>query len=477
MGFFIYDISFLILFMLFVAIFLYKKRKNLKREGLAFLYRTKLGLKFIDYANKKLKKILPILSWLSIICGYVLMSLVLYFIFRLVYLTAKFPELFKIIKVPPLIPLIPYLPKIFKIDILPPFYFTYWIIAIAVIAIFHEFNHGIFAKFNKLKIKSTGFGFLGPFLLAFVEIDEKTMAKRKKLPQISILSAGSFANVILAVIFLLLMWIFFSLTFMEGGAFFDSYTLSQINISQIKSIENISVVPTNENMLAVLQENNFSQDLIIINTRNKKFLFEPELLKQQLETETDKLILYDDAPAVNARLKGIIIEIDGAEIKNNDQLAEKILEYKPGDKVNIKTRLDGEIPDYNITLIEHPQNKSKAFIGIGVLRARKSGFFSKLYGLLAFFQDSSTHYIPKINKNLAIFIYNLLWWLVIINISVALINMLPFAIFDGGRVFYLTVLALVKKENRAKKIFSVVNYLIVLMFLVLMLIWFFAVIR
>ena len=53
-----------------------------------------------------------------------------------------------------------------------------------------------------------------------------------------------------------------------------------------------------------------------------------------------------------------------------------------------------------------------------------------------------------------IFIYDLLWWLIIISISVALVNMLPVGIFDGGRFFYITVLAMTKKEKVAKKSFK-----------------------
>jgi hypothetical protein len=58
-------------------------------------------------------------------------------------------------------------------------YFTYWIVAIALVAIFHEGFHGIFARFYNIKIKSTGFGFLGPFLAFFVEQDDKQMQKAK----------------------------------------------------------------------------------------------------------------------------------------------------------------------------------------------------------------------------------------------------------------------------------------------------------
>ena len=45
--------------------------------------------------------------------------------------------------------------------------------ALAIVAIPHEFAHGIFARLNNLRVKSSGFALFGPILAAFVEPDEK----------------------------------------------------------------------------------------------------------------------------------------------------------------------------------------------------------------------------------------------------------------------------------------------------------------
>jgi len=201
MSFFIYDISFLILFSLVVGIFLWKRKKNLKREGIMYLYRTQVGVKIINYIGKKYKRTLRVMSFLAVISGYALMMSMIYFLGKLMYIYFFLPDVVRAIKIPPLMPLIPYLPSLFKVDFLPPFYFTYWIIAIACIAVFHEFAHGIIAKRYGVKIKTTGFGFLGPFLAAFVEPDEKQMQKKTKFQQIAVLSAGTFINLILFICF------------------------------------------------------------------------------------------------------------------------------------------------------------------------------------------------------------------------------------------------------------------------------------
>ena len=161
MSFYLYDITFLVIFTLFVVLFLYKRRANLKKEGIMFLYRTQVGVKFINHVGTKYKKSLKVFSFLAIISGYILMAVMMYLLGRLIYIYLFVPEVVRAIKIPPLMPLIPYLPEVFKIDFLPSFYFTYWIIAIAVIAFFHEFAHGIVARRYGIKIHTTGFGFLG----------------------------------------------------------------------------------------------------------------------------------------------------------------------------------------------------------------------------------------------------------------------------------------------------------------------------
>jgi len=78
-------------------------------------------------------------------------------------------------------------------------------IAILIVATIHEFSHGIFARLRKIKIKSSGFAFLGPILAAFVEPDEKQLAKKSTKDQLFVFSAGPFSNIVLGVILLILL--------------------------------------------------------------------------------------------------------------------------------------------------------------------------------------------------------------------------------------------------------------------------------
>jgi membrane-associated protease RseP (regulator of RpoE activity) len=482
MGFLLYDIIFLVLFGLFLVTFLYKKRKNLKREGILYLYKTKLGIKIIDYIGGKYEKTLKILSYFVILVGYILMVTMLYFLGQLLYFFLKFPAVVKIIKIPPIMPLIPYLPSIFKIEFLPPFYFTYWIIAIAIIAISHEFSHGIFARLNKVKIKSTGFGFLGPFLAAFVEPDEKQMNKKSIFSQLSVLSAGSFANVLMTILFFIILYLFFILAFTQAGATFDTYVTTTVNITGITSIGGYAINNANPaKILDLIEQNEIKDDLTMgldeeinlteINVGEEMYFLDLKNLKNQLEMEQGLLLVYGDFPAIKEGLKGTIIEINEAGIKNNKELKEEMAKYGPGEIITVKTKFGDEFFSYNLELAKSPLDENQAFMGIASLETRRSGLFGILYKLFNFFREPATEYSPKFDGDLTIFIYNLLWWIIIINISVALVNMLPVGLFDGGRVFYLTALAITKKEKIAKKLFVVMTYVILLIFLLLMISW------
>ena len=61
--------------------------------------------------------------------------------------------------------------------------------------------------------------------------------------------------------------------------------------------------------------------------------------------------------------------------------------------------------------------------------------------------------------------------MVLVNIGVALFNILPLGITDGGRFFYLTILGLTKNEKIAMKSYKFITGLILFIFLLLMILW------
>jgi len=478
MSFFIYDIIFLIIFTLFVVFFLYKRKNNLKREmKIAFLYRTKFGIKFIDYIGKKYKKTIFFLRYLVIAIGYFLMAIVVYFLGQLVYSYVRYPQITQLIKAPPIAPVIPYFPKLFGLEsFFPPFYFTYFLLGILIVATVHEFSHGIFAKAHNLKIKSTGFAFFGPLIGAFVEPDEKAMLKKPKIAQMSILGAGVFANIIVAIIFFFIWWGMFSATFVPVGATFDGYSSAIINITGISMIDGIQVEnPTRENILNIIDNNELTTDvnleidgdilaLTSLKVGEEDFLTSVDILKEDLE-KGELTAAYYDFPAINEGLRGDIIEVNDLEIKTHRDLREVLNGKKPGEEINIKTNHEGEVLEYNLVLKEDPNQEGRGVLGIGNNLIGRM----KVEDRFAFFKEPFTEYEGE--HDFLEFIYYLVFWIFLLNLLVAFFNMLPFAIFDGGRFFYLTILGITRSKKVARKVFRGVGIIILFAFILLMITW------
>ena len=77
-GFLFYDLIFLAVFTAWVVWFLYTRKRNLTREGIIYLYRTSLGIKFIDYVGKKYRKVINVAQYLSVTLGFFLMGAILF---------------------------------------------------------------------------------------------------------------------------------------------------------------------------------------------------------------------------------------------------------------------------------------------------------------------------------------------------------------------------------------------------------------
>jgi membrane-associated protease RseP (regulator of RpoE activity) len=125
---------------------------------------------------------------------------------------------------------------------------------------------------------------------------------------------------------------------------------------------------------------------------------------------------------------------------------------------------------YTITLSE---KNNRAFLGIGIIPPSSPRFFSFFYKFIQKIKDPSLFYSSKIG-NFGIFIGDLLWWIVIASFSVALMNMLPAGIFDGGRFFYLTILGITGSKKVAEKAFKLSTYILLILLGMLLIKWIWA---
>ena len=463
------DLSVLLILFVILSFYLFKNRKKLHTEGAFLLYKTQWGVKLIEKIGTKYKKSLSFLSYVSIVVGYFLMIGILYLLGNTLWNYLTNPLISQTIKAPPIAPLIPYFPKLFGMQsFFPEFYVIYFILAILIVATVHEFSHGIFARKYNIKIKSTGFAFLKFFPVifgAFVEQDDKQMERAKKREQLAILSVGVFANLVTGIIFFFILILFFNLAFVQSGAVFQDYVYSAVPISTINFIDGKNVSNLNyTNFIEII--NQTSGGIIEIRAGNKNFFGVKGFFKNNYEN----VLLYENLPAINSGLKGIIVGINEIQINNFEEFRKTLLNFSAGENIIIRNS-DGET--FNITLAKK-ENSNLPYLGVANMQ--KSNFvvgelthyFTSLQRKNLYFKEN-TFYSAKFLE--AEFIYYLFWWIVLINILVALFNMLPVSILDGGRFFYLTVWSLTKSEKVAKKSFKIITYLILLIFIILMIKW------
>lgn len=470
MSFVIYDLIGLAIFCIAVAAFLITHRKNLKTESKIFLlYRTKAGIKTINWFSKRFSKLLDVLEPVSITYGFIAMLFSFYLLIQSIIIMLFSTSL--VTKVPPLMPLIPYMPQMFNLP-LPPFYFTYWLIVIAIIAVVHEFGHGVYAARHDIKIKSTGFGFLGPFLAAFVEPDEETMKRKTKRKQMAVVSAGSFSNILFAIIFLLLLQLFFIGFYERDGVTGYIYSIERLNLSQIDKIgpyDFSEFIKMNDSEIL-----NFvgDENILVFTYDSQRYLLNKDLLIQInniKSNSTNKIVLFHDSPAIRTNLSGAIRKLDDKKIEKIEDIEIILKDYSPGETILIETTKNS----YNLTLTENPLNKTKGYVGIQFIQLSPvQGFFGSLSAPYFYPYANVTEKISG-SKDILIFFRDLFFWLIIILISVSLINMLPLAFLDGGRFIYLAFFSLTKSKKIAERIYSVFSFIVILIFLLLMVIWLF----
>ncbi len=194
---FILKYKFVFLFYLIVIILLIWKRKRLDIQAkVIFLYRMKFGLKFIEKFAQKRRQLVILLGYIGVGAGYLGLIIISYVLIKNLYdLITKPAAVSGVSLVLPGI-------EVPGLGVLP---FWYWILAIFIIALVHEFAHGIVARAHDIKVKHTGIVFLGPIIGAFVEPDENKLRKESDIKQYSVLAAGSFSNILLAIVALLLL--------------------------------------------------------------------------------------------------------------------------------------------------------------------------------------------------------------------------------------------------------------------------------
>ena len=208
----------IIFYLALVLFFVWKRKQVVSQAKIIFLYRSTFGIKFIEKFSEKCREWVKLygLSGVGVgFLGMIVISILLIFNVIQAVISPEAPS-----NVSPVLPGV----NVPGLGVLP---FWYWLIAIFIIAVVHEFSHGIVAHAHGIKVNWTGIVLLGPIIGAFVEPDEKKLTSESDVVQYSVYAAGAFSNIVLAILVVLLMS-YVSLPLQSGmvdqvGFTFDAY--------------------------------------------------------------------------------------------------------------------------------------------------------------------------------------------------------------------------------------------------------------
>ena len=341
----------IIVFYLIIALYLFIKRKRIKQEyGIFFLYRTQRFTKAMRWIAGLCPRFWQWFGYASVPIGFAgMFAIFAYLVFAV----------FKIFTVPAAAPSVSLIIPGVRIpgSVFVPFW--YGIIALFVVIVVHEGMHGVVSEAWKLKLKSAGVGLMAFLPLAFVEPPEKKLMKQKLIIQLSIFAAGVLANLVTAIIVLL--------------------------------ITNFALMPL-----------------------------------------ANGIYIHGVAPGQPAEMAGllagsVLYKINSADIKYASDFSREMQKLKPGDKVVLSTGYK----TLEMTAIENPSTKGKAFVGIN---------FRQSYPYPGLFEFGT-----------------LLYWIFIFNIGIGIMNLLPLGPIDGGRMLQLVLSKKIKKKKTAMKIFGLIS--------------------
>ncbi len=209
------DLALFIIFISFLGSLIFKDRKKVKLEGVMFMRRTEKGRDTIDRIARSHRTFWKFMSIAGVAVSIPALIIISAFLVNNSYLllTKQTDEGAARLLLPAPVSSPTSAPGVFFVP------WWIWIVGVAVVIIPHELFHGIMCRLEKIRIKSVGWVFLLFIPGAFVEPDEQQLKKAKRLVKLKVYAAGSFANIVVGSVAIILL-LFSSGLFAQTGSSF-----------------------------------------------------------------------------------------------------------------------------------------------------------------------------------------------------------------------------------------------------------------
>jgi len=242
----------LLIYLILRGVFSRESLGNLKLYPLAFVLRSRRAIEFFDKVVDKSPLLWTVLSNIGVAIGFGLTAFSIYFLAKNLGTYLFAPQ-----QVGPqniVVPLI--IGVTIKLEHLP-----YILLALGIVLITHEGMHGLVARLEKIRLKSTGFFLVFIFPGGFVEPDEEEFNKAPPKTKMRIAAAGSFANLVVGLLAIFLMMGLFLP--MESGVIVLEVEGNATKIGVGDVIVGVNGVPVNQ---GTLFQNITAKDMIIVET-------------------------------------------------------------------------------------------------------------------------------------------------------------------------------------------------------------------
>lgn len=363
------------------------------------------------------------------------------------------------------------------------------IFLLGFLVLIHEGGHFIVAKLCKIRVNQFAIGF-GPTLLkkqgketlyalrliplgGFVNLEgeeeysdkEGSFSKTTVPKKIAIVLAGGLVNIIFGLV------VYFSLVSISGN--YISNEIEQIQNQQLIAQglqEGDEIVEVNNkkiNLISdisnIIEKSNKKDVTLTVQRENEQFEINTSLIENKsksigiyftsVDEENSKIALvYPGSPAETAGLKqdDIILQIDGIDVENNAQNVIEYIQNSQNEAVTIKVKRNDE----EKTVEVKPEEIITYTLGIQFKTAPNTITNNVYYG----FWDTA-NFLGSIAENLKMLftgkvgadqltgpigisqmvaktsgVYDFVYLLALISLSLGVTNLLPFPPLDGGKV-------------------------------------------